>query len=94
MPTSTKQISLRIDSDVVEYIREVSAEYDLTQREVVELAVLACSRLGLFESLGASGIDSDDYRNLVKTACDSHLADQVYEYVKDAVELYRGRLWG
>lgn len=94
MPTSTKQISLRLNANVVDYIKEVSVEHGIAQREVVELCVLACSRLGLFETLEGSGLGSGDYENLVRTACDSHMADLLYDYMKDTVEFYRGRLWG
>lgn len=93
MPANTKQLSLRLNAYMVDYIKEVSVEHGITQREVVELCIMACSRLGLFEELGFSGLRTCDWETLVRTACDSHMGDLLHDYMVDTVELYREKLW-
>lgn len=88
-----QSFTIRLESDVVRYIKEVAADNKITQREVVELCVLASMRLGLFEALEGSGIRADDYGSLVRVACDDHIADQLYQYVKGTVSCYKGTLW-
>lgn len=88
-----KGFTARLDSDVVSSIKELASESEITQREVVELCVLACVRLGLFDALSGSGVGTDKYENLVRLACDGYMSNELYEYVKATVASYRGTMW-